>query len=893
MRRFNPLFVTAIVVFLLFAAALCIRVFLPYDVVFGTDVVKFTSGDAYYHMRIADNLVFNFPTHTQMDPYFMYQETIPVTVRFFGWLLALTSWIFGLGSPTQHTVDVVGVYLPAVIGALTVIPVFFIGKELFGKWAGLAAAAILAVIPGEFLGRSILGFTDYDIFNVLLTTTAVFFLLKAIKAARQNEFTWHHLLHPDRKVITRPVVFSVLAGIFLALYVFTWLGALLFVFIFALYFILQFVIDHLRGRSSDYLGLTGGVLFGTVVVLSPLLSVSRFYFISILIAFIIPPALSFLSIIIRKYGLKPLLYPVAVIVLGLGGLGILYLIDSAMVRAMLEAFDVFTPAGAELTTIEMQSMFKPYTPGGGFLSTPFWYNFFQASFMTFFGLLLVGIAVVRRGKPEITLFLVWSLVILIACWGQRRFGIYMAANVAILSGFIAALIYYVIKLVVDYLRAGSVRAAWDQVLAFSHIRDLSVSNREIVKEKDYYELLGISGDATEKQVRKAYREFSENYSRDNRDDETVKAELKAVSAAYETLSDARKRAAYDRRQFVSAREAARKAAGAGVAATRMRKLTATVSMSHVNFCITAAVFFFTTIGPFFVFTNPEVAADQSPAVAVASRGTYAPSNAWANSLTWLRENSAEPFGDAESYYDLFDLPDAGQAFVYPESAYGVLSWWDYGYWITRIGHRLPNANPSQDPETLKSVGRYFTSSDEAEATEIINDFGAEYVIIDNDMAYTSPYDFSGKFYAMATWAEKDSTEFFDVYYFRDGDYYSGKLLYHLDYYTSMAARLYFHDGAEVTSDNTTVIQYDTRETAEGDEINIVSEEWVFDTYDEAVAYIDAQESGTFRIVGEGLTSSPIPLEALDHYELVHSSNELTALYEGTAVPEVKIFKFTE
>jgi len=34
-----------------------------------------------------------------------------------------------------------------------------------------------------------------------------------------------------------------------------------------------------------------------------------------------------------------------------------------------------------------------------------------------------------------------------------------------------------------------------------------------------------------------------------------------------------------------------------------------------------------------------------------------------------------------------------------EGEYGVLSWWDYGHWITTIGERIPNANPFQQRNT--------------------------------------------------------------------------------------------------------------------------------------------------------------------------------------------------
>ncbi|GAI00748.1 unnamed protein product, partial [marine sediment metagenome] len=62
---------------------------------------------------------------------------------------------------------------------------------------------------------------------------------------------------------------------------------------------------------------------------------------------------------------------------------------------------------------------------------------------------------------------------------------------------------------------------------------------------------------------------------------------------------------------------------------------------------------------------------------------------WYSSATWLRENSPQPFGDPDFYYELYETP-----FHYPETAYGVVSWWDYGHWITRIGRRVPNSSPA-------------------------------------------------------------------------------------------------------------------------------------------------------------------------------------------------------
>ncbi len=141
--RLSPKVLAGILVALFFGVALYLRVYLPYDQVFVSEWIKFTSIDAYFHMRLVDNLVHNFPHHMVIDPYRIYPGAAGVSISFFDWLLAGIIWVIGLGSPTQHTVDVVGVYFPAVLGALTVIPVYFIGRELFGRWAGVISAGIL------------------------------------------------------------------------------------------------------------------------------------------------------------------------------------------------------------------------------------------------------------------------------------------------------------------------------------------------------------------------------------------------------------------------------------------------------------------------------------------------------------------------------------------------------------------------------------------------------------------------------------------------------------------------------------------------------------------------------------------------------------------------------
>lgn len=65
-------------------------------------------------------------------------------------------------------------------------------------------------------------------------------------------------------------------------------------------------------------------------------------------------------------------------------------------------------------------------------------------------------------------------------------------------------------------------------------------------KRDYYEVLGVARNASEADVKKAYRRAAQKYHPDrNPDDADALAKFKEAKEAYEILSDAQKRAAYD------------------------------------------------------------------------------------------------------------------------------------------------------------------------------------------------------------------------------------------------------------------------------------------------------------------------------------------------------------
>lgn len=773
--RFPPGLIAGIIVAVFLGIALYLRIALPYDQVFVGDWIKFTGTDAYYHMRLVDNLLHHFPERITFDPYTFYPHGTDVPwPPFFDWLLAGVIWVISLGSPTQHTIDMVGVYFPAVLGAVTVIPVYLIGKTLFNRWVGVIAAGLVAILPSEFLGRSILGFTDHHVTEVLFTTITMLFLILAVKAASQKQLSFSHLRHRDWAAIAKPVFYALLAGIFLGIYLLTWVGGLLFVFLIFIYFVIQFIIDHLRAKSTDYLGIVGTLFFLIAAIITlPLLPqqvwTSPLYLPSFAIAVVTLPVLGSLSRLMASKAIKPVYYLPSLIGLGLVGLAIFYIIDPSLLKSMVVRLGIFTPgAGAGLTIMEAQPLLFP---GGNFSLSVAWANFTTGFFLSFISLGILIYFVIKHGEPDRVLFIVWSLVILAAVLGQRRFAYYFVTNVALLTGYFSWL-----------------------VLQFAGFRE-------------------------------------------------------ATAQPAESLQKVKKKAKPKKKQKSGSR----------------------LRAGRINMALAVVVVFFLSFFP-----------NIGGAIDTASRAAFAPDDAWCESLSWLKDNSPDPFHNPDFYYQLYEPPPHGKKYNYAQSAYSIMVWWDYGHLVTRIAHRIPISNPFQ--QGASAAARFFTAQDETSANKIMDKLGSRYAIIDYATATV-------KFHGMATFAGSSPEEFFETYYQRQEGGLAPVLLFYPEYYRSLTTRLYNFDGSAVVPRTSTVISYEQRVGADGEPYKMITSLQSFPSYQAAVDHVASHQSDNYKIVGTDPFISPVPLEALENYRLIYSSDSSIMEPSIGRISKVKIFEY--
>jgi dolichyl-diphosphooligosaccharide--protein glycosyltransferase len=291
---------------------------------------------------------------------------------------------------------------------------------------------------------------------------------------------------------------------------------------------------------------------------------------------------------------------------------------------------------------------------------------------------------------------------------------------------------------------------------------------------------------------------------------------------------------------------------------------------------------------------------------------------WDDGLTWMDDNTPTPGqyanadGEPMAYNGVYERTGD---FQYPDGAYGVMSWWDYGHFITTRGERIPNANPFQQGATDSAQFLLATNETAANDMRVIEGAddgeGTRYVMLDWKLAEPALLvrqggvtALSNKFGAPVTFYRNSNVPDpnaanpeRDVIVSAQSRALGVSLSQ--AHFQSMRNRLYNHHGSAIPvqqRQGVPVVSFDRELTNQaGDTIGYRSPRLFFnDTVEEARQFAaenqPAQVGGVEFYPGViGQSSVQYPRErvpALEHYRLVHATEQRSPLGE----PYLKTFE---
>ncbi|WP_081606145.1 oligosaccharyl transferase, archaeosortase A system-associated [Haloferax volcanii] len=814
-----------------------------YDAFIREGTVFFSGNDAWYHLRQVEYTVRNWPATMPFDPWteFPFGRTAGQFGTIYDQLVATAALVVGLGSPSSDLVAKSLLVAPAVFGALTVIPTYLIGKRLGGRLGGLFGAVILMLLPGAFLQRGLVGFADHNIVEPFFMGFAVLAIMIALTVADREKPVWELVAARDLDALREPLKWSVLAGVATAIYMWSWPPGILLVGIFGLFLVLKMASDYVRGRSPEHTAFVGAIsmtvtgLLMFIPIEEPGFGVTDFGFLQPLFSLGVALGAVFLAALARWWESNDVderYYPAVVGGTMLVGIVLFSLVLPSVFDSIARNFlrTVGFSAGAATRTI---SEAQPFLAA----------NVLQSNGQT-----AVGRIMSEYGFTFFTGALAAVLLVakpLVKGGNSRKIG-YAVGSLALIG----------VLFLIPALPAGigSALGVESSLVSLTIVTALIVG---AVMQADYeserlFVLVwaAIITSAAFTQVRFNY----------------YLAVVVAVMNAY----------------------LLREALGIDFVGLANVERFDDISYGQVAAVVIAVLLILT---PVLIIPIQLGNGGVSQTAMQASQTGPGTVTQWDGSLTWMQNNTpAEGEFGGESnrmeYYGTYEYTDD---FDYPDGAYGVMSWWDYGHWITVLGERIPNANPFQGGAT--EAANYLLAEDEQQAESVLTSMGDDgegdqtrYVMVDWQMASTD-----AKFSAPTVFYDESNISRSDFYnpMFRlqeQGEQTTvaaASSLKDQRYYESLMVRLYaYHGSAREASP--IVVDWEERTSADGSTTFRVTPSdgqavRTFDNMSAAEEYV--ANDPTSQIGGIG-TFPEERVSALEHYRLVKSSNS-SALRSGS------------
>ena len=384
------------------------------------------SDDPLYNLRQVEQILANFPNYAWFEPMTLFPtgQAVPWG-PIFPTIIAVICLL--TGAATRPEIISTGLLVPPLMGAMVVAIMYFVGKNC-GDWkTGLLASGFTAVISGQFFYRSFYGYMDHHIAEVLFSTLFCLLYMYAIYSEKDTKI--------DLKNISsykKTLLLSGLAGIAYLLGLFVMPTMILFAMIVGIFTVIQFVIDVIRCKTSEYLLVINTVIFA-IAIIGLLVYGLKAPGVS-LIFYSIGHVYAYLALIGGTgflYGIAHIIkekswyyYPAILIGSGIAFSLILLIVSPQMYNLFISSFFLFFGQPEWSTTIQ---------EARGWTSALAWTTFNYGIILMLGGALVMFYNNLRDEHPHQIFALVWSLVMLVSTWQHVRYEYYLAVNVALLS----------------------------------------------------------------------------------------------------------------------------------------------------------------------------------------------------------------------------------------------------------------------------------------------------------------------------------------------------------------------------------------------------------------------------------------------------------------------------
>ncbi len=388
------------------AVAAGLRVWAPWDDVLGGTRVNFLETDAWYHVRLAESQVRNFPHRVTVDPYASPDGQYVAVAPLLDTLVSTAAFVTGGRNASTEHIERVAAIVPAIIGVLAVFAVWALATAAFDRRAGLIAGLLAAILPGHFLDRSLVGFVDHHALEVLLSFATLAFVAYG----------------------------SVIgAGVCLGLYLLAWASGSYFVAILAVWMVVTAIAapKH-RASAAQFSAATSVIALGFVIAFQD----PGLYRYNTQIAALIGLLLVSATVFYFADQLTK--------VLGIGAVaaavvfGIAWALLPDLVNQVLTDVNRFRPDPTRMAVLEARPLFL--YQGNWEWSQP--WVFFRSGFYA--GLVaVVGLAIAtwRTRRLDHLLIICFTIANYVATLGQNRFGYYLVPATAVVMSWLAVRIF--------------------------------------------------------------------------------------------------------------------------------------------------------------------------------------------------------------------------------------------------------------------------------------------------------------------------------------------------------------------------------------------------------------------------------------------------------------------